>query len=86
MSPPKAMTFRDVARLRRPSPFIGLDDIGDRPRKPLLIYPRLLSKINQADPDRAYGDDPDKFAAHEEFVPPVDRQFKVTPTVRVFLN
>jgi hypothetical protein len=82
MAPPKVMTFRDVARLRRPSPFIGLDGIADRPRKPILIYPKLLSKINQADPGSVYGDDPDKFAVWEEFVPPVDREFKVTPTVR----
>lgn len=77
----KVMTFRDVTKLRRPNPFIGLDGMSNLAREPIRIYPILLSKINQAEPDQAYGDDSVRFAAWEDTVPPVDREFKVNHTV-----
>lgn len=67
-----------MVRLRRPNQFVGLE--GTTPTRvppPKLIYPNLLSQINEADPARAYGDDPVKFANWEGLVGPEDRPFKV---------
>ena len=85
MGEPKVMTFRDIGKLRRPNAFIGLNtmDASDPPIEPILLHPGLLSQINKAEPSRAYGDDPVKFAAWRGTEPPVDREFKVTATVRI---
>ncbi|KAJ6584725.1 hypothetical protein B0H19DRAFT_394136 [Mycena capillaripes] len=76
--PPAVLTFRDIARMRRPNQFAGLEkvvDLGDAP--PVTIYPNLLSRISQKHPNDAYGDDPVKFATWGGFVAPEDRAFQV---------
>ncbi|KAE9387152.1 hypothetical protein BT96DRAFT_1025282 [Gymnopus androsaceus JB14] len=61
---PQILTFRDVARMRRPNQFIGLERVSDLgTAEPVQIYPNLLSRINKLEPKQTYGDDPIKFAA-----------------------
>ncbi|KAJ6612725.1 hypothetical protein B0H10DRAFT_2222905 [Mycena sp. CBHHK59/15] len=84
---PKDLSFRDMVQLRRPNQFLGLERVETHPHaEPVLVYPNLLSQINRAEPDRAYGDDPDKFRAWGGFVPPEDRQFKVTPKISTIVE
>jgi len=73
--------------MRRPNQFIGLERVKmPNYTEPVLIYPNLLSQINQADPDRAYGDDPVKFAALGGLVAPIDRQLKVTTKISTIVE
>lgn len=80
-------TFRDVVKLRRPNQWVGLERVfnPDHVAAPILIYPNVISQVNQEDSDRAYGDDPNKYAELHALIPPVDRQFKVTPEVLEFI-
>jgi len=77
----RARTFRDVARLRRPNQFIGLDELQSETISPRSIHPQLLSIINKSEPSRAYGDDPAKLSLWHGFWPPEERTFQVTSEV-----
>lgn len=85
----RVLTFRDVVRLRRPNQFIGLEQVYSNnsisqhaPQAPSkLVYPNLLSIINQTDSGRSYGDDVDRFASWDKLLAPEDRLFKVNREV-----
>ncbi|KAH8101227.1 hypothetical protein BXZ70DRAFT_117724 [Cristinia sonorae] len=77
---PEVRQYYDLDKLKRPSQWIGLDRLKmpDEAPEPILIYPNLISVINRAEPSRAYGDDPVRFAQLGGLVPPDDRPLKIT--------
>ncbi|KAG7098814.1 hypothetical protein E1B28_000719 [Marasmius oreades] len=78
--PTRVLTFRDVAKMRQPNQFIGLEKVspeGLGEAQPIVIYPNLLSRINRKKPTEVYGDDPVKFANWGGLVAPEDRPFQV---------
>ena len=79
---PKVYTYRDMDKLRRPNQFANLERLHNlEPPEPLLVYPDHLAKINRAEPDNTYGDDPIQWANWPRTDPPIPREFKVTPEV-----
>ncbi|TCD64208.1 hypothetical protein EIP91_004442 [Steccherinum ochraceum] len=80
--------YYDMGKLRRPSPFVGLDrvQLGDKTPEPILIYPNHLQIINKGEPSRAYSDDPARLLEIGGLVPPADRQFKVTPEISTIVE
>ncbi|CAL1697624.1 unnamed protein product [Somion occarium] len=78
---PRITHYQDLATLRRPNQWIGLDRVQSPPEHapPILLYPNLLAQINSAEPTHVYKDDPVRIANLRALTPPEDRPFKVTP-------
>lgn len=78
--------YTDLAELRRPNAFVGLDRVvPPKHVQRITVYPAELSQINSAAPTRAYSDDPVLTAEIGGLTPVEDREFKVSSTVRPLL-
>lgn len=74
----------DIANLRRPSQFIGFDQI-QRQTPPLPRqfnnYPILLAQVDAADPDKVFEQDLRRYMAHVGTIEPEDKRVLVTQSV-----
>ena len=68
---------------------MGLE-LLDRPSPPVpqqfMTYPLLLQLINEADPRHVYSDDPKRFEAWNDTVPPEDKPVVITSQVLIFFT
>jgi len=70
--------------LRRPSPFIGFDEIS-RPSPPtprsLINYPMILALVNASNPGQVFDDDPKRHLTSTGSVSPEEKLLMITNSV-----
>lgn len=70
--------------LRRPSPYIGLNEIKRvQPPVPASIvnYPQVVAQVDAIQRSRVFDDDPLRYMSHTGTVSPQERRIRVAPSV-----
>jgi len=84
VDPMKSVTHENIHLLRRPNPFIGMDNIT-RPVPPIhrefVNFPQVIQQVDAQQPKFVYDDDPLRYMSSRGLVSPEDRRVQVTPSV-----
>ncbi|PBK70020.1 hypothetical protein ARMSODRAFT_885206 [Armillaria solidipes] len=76
----------NIHLLRRPTPFIGFDNIT-RPFPPvpreLINFPQVVQQINEERPDFVYDDDPLRYMSRRGLVSPEERRVSTLAQFRI---
>ncbi|SJL04983.1 uncharacterized protein ARMOST_08354 [Armillaria ostoyae] len=82
--PMLSITNDNIHLLRRPTPFIGFDNIT-RPFPPvpreLINFPQVVQQINEERPGFVYDDDPLRYMSRRGLVSPEERRVQTTDKV-----
>ncbi|PBK70035.1 hypothetical protein ARMSODRAFT_1018153 [Armillaria solidipes] len=84
MDPMLSVTNDSIHLLRRPTPFIGFDNIT-RPVPPvqreLINFPQVIQQVNKDRPGFVYDDDPLRYMSRRGLVSPEERRVQATDKV-----
>ncbi|KAJ8091787.1 hypothetical protein PM082_021022 [Marasmius tenuissimus] len=87
--PMKSVTNENIHLLRRPSPFIGMDNIT-RPvpavHREFVNFPQVIQQVDAQQPKFVYDDDPLRYMSGRGLVSPEDRRVQVTPSVSTLIQ